>query len=43
MPSMILRRALGIARAVARPPEGWIRGSLLPWMTVAGSRSSRKV
>ena len=41
MPSIICRRAPGIARAVARPPEGRTSGSLLPWMTVAGRSSLR--
>ena len=41
MPSMIRRRAPGIALAVARPPAGRTRGSRVPWITVAGRSSLR--
>ena len=37
MPSIIIRRAPGIAFAVARPPEGLTRGSRVPWMTAVGT------
>ena len=37
MPSIIFRRAPGIALAVARPPAGRTSGSRLPWMTVVGT------
>ena len=37
MPSIIRRRAPGIALAVARPPAGRTSGSRVPWMTVVGN------
>ena len=37
MPSTIISSAPGIARAVARPPEGEISGSTLPWITSVGA------
>ena len=38
MPSIVSSRAPGIARAVARPPEGETRRSAVPWMTSVGTR-----
>ena len=37
MPSIIIRRAPGIAFAVARPPDGLTSGSRVPWMTALGT------
>jgi hypothetical protein len=37
MPSIIISRAPGIAFAVARPPEGRIILSTLPWITSVGA------
>ena len=37
MPSTIISFAPGIARAVARPPEGRISRSTVPWMTRVGA------
>ncbi len=37
MPSIIISSAPGIARAVARPPEGETSGSTLPWITSVGA------
>ena len=37
MPSIIVSFAPGMARAVARPPEGEISGSTLPWITSVGA------
>jgi hypothetical protein len=42
MPSMVTSRAPGIALAVARPPEGLTRRSLVPWMTTAGTFRPRR-
>ena len=41
MPSIIRRRAPGIARAVALPAAGRTSGSRVPWMTTVGSSSFR--
>ena len=40
MPGMAIRRASGIARAVARPPRKGTSGSSRPWMTVVGTAAS---
>ena len=37
MPSIIISRAPGMARAVARPPEGLTSRSLVPWITSVGA------
>ena len=37
MPSIIISRAPGIALAVARPPDGRIILSTVPWMTSVGA------
>ena len=37
MPSIMSRRAPGMARAVARPPEGATSLSAVPWMTRVGA------
>ena len=37
MPSIFSRRAPGMARAVARPPEGATSLSAVPWMTSVGA------
>src|SRR3954467_10551579 len=37
MPSIMARRAPGMARAVARPPEGATSLSAVPWMTRVGA------
>ena len=37
MPAIIISSAPGIARAVARPPEGATSGSAVPWMTSVGA------
>ena len=41
MPSISSSRAPGIAFAVARPPEGLIILSTVPWMTRVGTRIVR--
>ena len=38
MPLIIISDASGIARAVARPPEGPTSLSALPWITSVGAR-----
>ncbi len=43
MPSIIISFAPAIARAVARPPEGEISGSTLPWTTSVGAVMLREL
>ena len=42
MPGIAISFAPGIARAVAWPPRKGTSGSSRPWMTVAGTSSSRR-
>ena len=41
MPSISSSRAPGMARAVARPPDGGTSLSLVPWMTSVGATMVR--
>jgi hypothetical protein len=43
MPSIIISLAPGIALAVARPPEGRIILSTVPWMTRVGALICRSM
>ena len=42
-PGSIISRAPGIARAVARPPEGDTSRSAVPWMTSVGARDAAQL
>ncbi len=43
MPSIVTSRAPAIAAAVARPPDGRIILSFVPWITTVGARDAAQL